>query len=75
MNQPGSDEVYVVQAELLVKGAEYQQAANELAEIGITRPSPADVHAWLNATPRVRRRLITEWAFVSMLPDPSWKAR
>jgi hypothetical protein len=65
----------VIQAELLAMGAERQAAVNELAEVGVTTPSPADVEAWIKATPRDRRRMTMAYALYQGMPEPEWKAR
>jgi hypothetical protein len=77
MTQPAASEqeVLAVKAEVLAMGAAYQAAVNELAEIGITHPSPFDVQSWQSASARDKRKLMREWLFVRALPEPAFKQK
>jgi hypothetical protein len=47
-------------------------ATRELLDMGITA-SPADVSAWLEATPKQKRSLALAWLAMIGTPGPDWK--
>jgi len=47
-------------------------ATRELADMGITG-SPADLSAWLAATPKQQRSLALAWVALIGTPEPDWK--
>jgi hypothetical protein len=40
-------------------------AINELAELGIENPSPADIEAWIGYSPAQKRRASWDWLVLS----------
>jgi hypothetical protein len=70
---PGEGELLLIR--IMAAQLQVSEAESELAELGITTPSPADVVAWINASPKQRESLAVSWAVLQTTREPEWKSR